>query len=111
MTEALDWNAKNIAEFRANEGKVGGVFEGAPLVLLHHVGRKSGREYVSPTMYLPHDTEPDVIYVFATKGGAPANPDWYRNLTDVLRVEEMERPAPGDGQVLVPRESGRHQPE
>ncbi|MFJ8208245.1 nitroreductase family deazaflavin-dependent oxidoreductase [Streptomyces sp. NPDC096033] len=81
MTEALDWNAKNIAEFRANEGKVGGVFEGAPLVLLHHVGRKSGREYVSPTMYLPHDTEPDVIYVFATKGGAPTNPDWYRNLT------------------------------
>ena len=81
MTEALDWNAKTIAEFRANEGRVGGNFEGAPLVLVHHRGRKSGREYVTPTMYLPHDTEQDVIYVFATKGGAPSNPDWYDNLT------------------------------
>jgi deazaflavin-dependent oxidoreductase (nitroreductase family) len=88
MSEALDWNAKTIAEFRANEGKVGGPFEGAPVVLVHHHGRKSGREYVSPVMYLPHDTEPDIIYVFATKGGAPTNPDWYRNLT-----------AAGDGSV------------
>src|SRR6478609_6005395 len=75
-----DWNAKTIAEFRANEGRVGGIFEGAPMVLVHHRGRKSGREYVTPTMYLPHDTEPDTIYVFATKGGVPTNPDWYRNL-------------------------------
>lgn len=81
MSETLDWNAKTIAEFRANEGKVGGIFEGAPIVLLHHRGRKSGREYVTPVMYLPHDTEPDVIYVFATRAGAPANPDWYYNLT------------------------------
>ena len=83
-----DWNAKTIAEFRANEGRVGGTFEGAPLVLVHHRGRKTGREYVNPTMYLPHDTEPDIIYVFATKGGAPTNPDWYYNLT-----------AAGDGSV------------
>src|ERR1700716_3088501 len=83
-----DWNAKTIAEFRANEGRVGGIFEGAPMVLLHHRGRKSGREYVTPTMYLPHDTEPDIIYVFATKGGVPTNPDWYYNLT-----------AAGDGSV------------
>jgi deazaflavin-dependent oxidoreductase (nitroreductase family) len=75
-----DWNAKTIAEFRANEGKVGGTFEGAPIVLLHHRGRKTGREFVSPTMYLPHATQPDNIYVFATKGGAPTNPDWYSNL-------------------------------
>jgi deazaflavin-dependent oxidoreductase (nitroreductase family) len=88
MSEALDWNAKTIAEFRANEGKVGGPFEGAPVVLVHHHGRKSGQEYVNPVMYLPHDTEPDIIYVFATKGGAPTNPDWYRNLT-----------AAGDGSV------------
>jgi deazaflavin-dependent oxidoreductase (nitroreductase family) len=81
MTDRLDWNAKTIAEFRANEGRVGGTFEGAPMVLLRHHGRKSGREYVTPTMYLPHETEPDVIYVFATKGGAPTNPDWYYNLT------------------------------
>jgi deazaflavin-dependent oxidoreductase (nitroreductase family) len=76
-----DWNAGIIAQFRANEGKVGGNFEGAPMVLLHHRGRKSGQEYVIPTMYLPHESEPDVIYVFATKAGAPTNPDWYRNLT------------------------------
>ena len=80
MSEPLDWNAKTIAEFRANEGRVGGVFEGAPMVLVHHRGRKSGREYVTPTMYLPHDTEPGIIYVFATKAGAPTNPDWYYNL-------------------------------
>ena len=81
MSEALDWNAQTIAEFRANEGRVGGNFEGAPMVLVHHRGRKSGREYVNPMMYLPHDTEPDIIYVFASKGGAPSNPDWYRNVT------------------------------
>ena len=88
MSEPLDWNAKTIAEFRANEGRVGGVFEGAPLVLLHHRGRKSGREHVTPMMYLAHDTEPDIIYVFATKAGAPTNPDWYHNLT-----------AAGDGSI------------
>jgi deazaflavin-dependent oxidoreductase (nitroreductase family) len=81
MSETLDWNAQTIAEFRANEGRVGGPFEGAPMVLLHHHGRKSGREYVTPTMYLPNDTEPDIIYVFATKAGAPTHPDWYHNLT------------------------------
>jgi deazaflavin-dependent oxidoreductase (nitroreductase family) len=81
MTEANDWNSKTIAEFRANEGRVGGPFEGAPIVLLHQTGRKSGREYVHPTMYLPHDADHDIIYVFATKGGAPTNPDWYYNLT------------------------------
>ena len=81
MSDTLDWNAKTIAEFRANEGRVGGVFEGAPMVLVHHRGRKSGRDYVTPTMYLPHDTEQDIIYVFATRTGAPSNPDWYYNLT------------------------------
>jgi deazaflavin-dependent oxidoreductase (nitroreductase family) len=81
MTESNDWNAKTIAEFRANEGRVGGPFEGAPMVLVHHRGRKSGRGYVTPTMYLPHEDDDDTIYVFATKGGAPTHPDWYYNLT------------------------------
>ena len=81
MSQALDWNAKTIAEFRANEGRVGGPFEGAPIVLVHHRGRKSGRERVNPMMYLRHKTEPDIIYVFATRSGAPTNPDWYYNLT------------------------------
>lgn len=78
-----DWNRGTIEEFRANEGRVGGYFEGAPLVLVHHRGRKTGREHVTPVMYLPDDTNHDVIYVFATMGGAPSNPQWYRNLTKV----------------------------
>ena len=82
MTEPTDWNAKTIAEFRANEGRVGGPFEGAPMLLVHHRGRTSAREYVTPTMYLPHDTHDNITYVFATKAGAPTNPDWYYNLID-----------------------------
>jgi deazaflavin-dependent oxidoreductase (nitroreductase family) len=76
-----DWNATTIEEFRTNGGRVGGTFEGAPLVLVHHRGRKSGQEYVTPMMYLAHDADPNVIYVFATRGGTPVNPDWYYNLT------------------------------
>jgi deazaflavin-dependent oxidoreductase (nitroreductase family) len=75
-----DRNADTVTEFRENEGRVGGNFEGAPIVLLHHVGRRSGQEFIAPTMYLADDSDPAVIYVFASKGGAPTNPDWYRNL-------------------------------
>jgi deazaflavin-dependent oxidoreductase (nitroreductase family) len=82
MADVNDWNAKVIAEFRANEGKVGGQFEGAPVVLMHHVGRRSGTEYVNPVMYLAADDDPATIYVFASKGGAPTNPDWYVNMTE-----------------------------
>ena len=82
-----DWNAKVIEEFRANEGRVGGPFAGAPMVLVHHRGRKSGRELLTPMMYLPHDTDDDVIYVFASKAGAPENPDWYYNLTTAGRAD------------------------
>jgi deazaflavin-dependent oxidoreductase (nitroreductase family) len=81
VSESTDWNAQTIAEFRANQGRVGGAFEGAPMVLVHHRGRKSGREYVNPMMYLPHDGDDNVVYVFASKGGAPTHPDWYYNLT------------------------------
>lgn len=81
MTRLNDWNTQTIAEFRANEGRVGGRFEGAPITLVHHRGRKSGAEYVTPMMYLPADGDACTIYVFATKAGAPTNPDWYRNLT------------------------------
>jgi deazaflavin-dependent oxidoreductase (nitroreductase family) len=84
-----DWNAKTIAEFRANEGRVGGPFEGAPIVLAHHRGRKSGREYVSPMMYLADEGDAATIYVFGSKNGAPTHPDWYYNLISagVARVE------------------------
>lgn len=82
-----DWNDKIIDEFRANQGRVGPPFEGAPLTLIHHRGRKSGRDYVSPTMYLRSDDDASVIYVFATRGGSPQNPGWYYNLVDAGTAE------------------------
>ena len=72
-----DWNAKVIEEFRANDGKVGGTFEGFPLLLLHHKGAKTGTERVNPLAY---QRVGDAVAVFASKGGAPTNPDWYHNL-------------------------------
>ncbi|MBV9830902.1 MAG: nitroreductase family deazaflavin-dependent oxidoreductase [Marmoricola sp.] len=72
-----DWNDKIIAEFRANEGKVGGQFAGAPLLLLHSTGARTGQERVNPMMY---QAVGDGWAVFASKGGAPDNPDWYHNL-------------------------------
>jgi len=80
VTGTDDWNARMIAEFRANEGRVGGAFEGAPITLVHHRGRRSGREYVSPMMYLADDDDAMTIYVFGSKAGAPTHPDWYYNL-------------------------------
>jgi deazaflavin-dependent oxidoreductase (nitroreductase family) len=80
MAEVNDWNTKIITEFRENGGLVGGNFEGAPLVLVHHTGRKSGEEHVNPMMYLAAEEDLELIYVFASKSGAPTNPDWYYNL-------------------------------
>jgi deazaflavin-dependent oxidoreductase (nitroreductase family) len=77
VTEAEDWNSKIIAEFRANGGKVGGNFEGAPLLLLHTVGARSGQPRINPMMYQDIG---DGLAVFASKAGAPTNPDWYHNL-------------------------------
>ena len=70
-------NKETIEEFRANEGRVGGMFERATLLLLHHVGAKSGTERVNPLMCR---IEGDAWVVFASKAGAPTNPDWYYNL-------------------------------
>lgn len=77
MAAPNDWNAKIIEEFRANSGKVGGPFEGAPLLLLHTTGAKTGREHVTPVMYRALDGG---YAVFASKAGAPSNPAWYHNL-------------------------------
>lgn len=74
---ASDGNTKIIEEFRANGGKVGGPFEGAPLLLLHTKGAKTGLERVNPVMYRQL---PDGVAVFASKAGAPDNPDWYHNV-------------------------------
>ena len=76
-TSMHDFNAKVIEEFHANEGRVGGNFAGAPLLLLHHTGARSGKSYINPLVYLD-DGERYVI--FASKAGAPTNPDWYHNL-------------------------------
>lgn len=72
-----DWNANIIEEFRKNDGKVGGGFDGATMLLLHTAGRKTGKEYVNPLVYLP---DGDRWVVFGSKGGAPGDPDWVRNL-------------------------------
>jgi deazaflavin-dependent oxidoreductase (nitroreductase family) len=72
-----DYNAKNIAEFRRNHGRVGGYFEGKPLLLLHTVGKRTGKLRVNPVMYLK---DGDRYVVFASNGGDNRNPDWYYNL-------------------------------
>jgi deazaflavin-dependent oxidoreductase (nitroreductase family) len=73
-----DMNDKIIAEFRANAGKVGGQFEGAPILLLHTTGAKSGLERINPMMY--QDLGGGSVAVFASKAGADTNPDWYWNV-------------------------------
>ena len=78
MTDYADWNAQIIAEFRANNGTVGGNFEGAPLLLLHHTGARSGEARITPMMY--QDLGEGRIAVFASKAGADTHPAWYHNL-------------------------------
>ncbi|HET7046886.1 MAG TPA: nitroreductase family deazaflavin-dependent oxidoreductase [Solirubrobacteraceae bacterium] len=101
-TSPQDFNARIIEEFRANQGVVGGPFEGATLLLLHHVGARSGKDRVNPLVY---NRDGDRYVVFASKAGAPTNPDWYHNLkaspnvaievgTDTIEVAASE--ASGD---------------
>lgn len=105
MSDTNNWNDQIIEEFRANGGRVGGNFEGAPLLLLHTTGARSGQERVNPMMY--QDLGDGRLAVFASKAGADTHPDWYRNLvahpdlaaevgTDTLRfrartAESVER--------------------
>ena len=86
MSELNDWNQQVIDEFRANEGRVGGNFEGSPLLLLHTTGTKSGQERVNPMMYQDLG---GALAVFASKAGAPDNPEWFHNLvaTPLVSVE------------------------
>ncbi len=77
MPDMHDWNRRTAEEFRAHEGKVGGMWEGRPLLLLTTTGAKSGQRRTNPVMYL---REGDRLFVFASKGGAPTDPDWYHNL-------------------------------
>jgi deazaflavin-dependent oxidoreductase (nitroreductase family) len=89
-----DYNAQNIEEFRANHGKVGGYFEGKPVLLLHHKGARSGIERVNPLMYQKVNGG---YAVFASKGGAPHSPGWYYN----LRANPNASIEIGDGDVAV----------
>ena len=77
MTDFNDFNAKIIEEFRANKGIVGGPFEGADLLLLHHTGARTGTQRVTPLVY---QRAGGGYAVFASKAGAPENPAWYHNL-------------------------------
>jgi deazaflavin-dependent oxidoreductase (nitroreductase family) len=116
MSDVQDWNSKIIEEFRANEGEVGGPFAGAPILLLHTTGAKTGRERVNPMMYLDLDGH---RYVFASKAGADTNPDWYWNVvahTDVTvevgteTYEVSARPVTGDDRDRVYSEQARRYP-
>jgi len=71
------FNQQLIEEFRANGGKVGGRFEGRPVLLLTTTGAKSGRRFTIPLVYLP---DGERLLIFASKAGAPSSPDWYHNL-------------------------------
>jgi deazaflavin-dependent oxidoreductase (nitroreductase family) len=76
-SQADQFNQRTIAEFRAGHGRVGGNFAGAPVLLLHTVGARSGQSRVNPVMYL---ADGDRYLVFASKAGSDRNPDWYWNL-------------------------------
>jgi deazaflavin-dependent oxidoreductase (nitroreductase family) len=94
----IEANNEIVAEFRSNAGHVEGYFAGAPMLLLHHLGARTGRERVTPLVYLQDGAD---MVVAASKGGAPSNPDWYHNLkarprvlvevgTDAFTVEATE---------------------
>lgn len=72
-----DFNSDIVNEFRQNAGKVGGMFEGAPLLLLHSTGAKSGESRVHPLMYQQLD---NAYAIFASAAGAPSSPAWYHNI-------------------------------
>src|SRR5438477_12265233 len=77
MSERDEWNRKIVEEFRSNAGVVGGPFQGVPILLLHHTGAKTGTERINPLAYR---RDGDNYVIFASKGGAPTNPDWFYNL-------------------------------
>ena|SRR5436190_964839 len=116
MVDRSDWNRKIIEEFHTNAGVVGGPFEGTPLLLLHTKGAKTGQARINPVAY---QTVGDGFAVFASKGGAPTNPDWFHNLvahphvtievgTETLEVEA--RVAEGDERERIwTAQKERHQ--
>ena len=106
MSEMHDFNRGIIEEFRANHGKVGGGFDGASLVLLTTTGAKTGTQRVNPLATLAQN---DTLYVFASKGGAPNDPDWYRNLVahPDVEVEYGDEKFPAVARVVTGAERDR----
>ncbi len=116
-TSPADFNAQIIEEFRANDGRVGGMFAGATLLLLHHTGAKSGKSRTNPLGYLSDEGR---YVIFASKAGAPTNPDWYHNLkahpnvtievgTDTIEVAASE--ATGDERDRLYRTQAERVPQ
>ena len=116
-TSPADFNEQIIEEFHTNQGRVGGMFDGMPLLLLHHTGAKSGKSRINPLAYQADDGR---YVVFASKGGAPTNPDWYHNLkvhpdvkvevgTDTLDVVASE--ASGDERERLFRTQAERVPQ
>ena len=112
-----DWNNQMIEEFRGNGGKVGGMFDGAQLLLLHTLGARTGQERVNPLMYLDLDGH---RYVFASKGGADTAPDWYHNLVanpaatvevGTEKYEATAKPLAGPERDRVYAEQARRVPQ
>jgi deazaflavin-dependent oxidoreductase (nitroreductase family) len=103
-SSAADFNRRVIAEFRANAGRVGGPLTGTPMILIHHIGAKSGIERVTPLACSPQGDRRYAIV--ASNGGSPTHPGWYYNLkanptievefgaeTFIVLAEELEGPA------------------
>jgi len=82
--EASDFNANIIEEFRANQGRVGGPLAGTPMILIHHIGARSGIERVTPLACNPQGD--GRLAIVASNGGSPAHPDWYYNLKANPRI-------------------------
>ncbi|MET9554973.1 nitroreductase/quinone reductase family protein [Streptomyces sp. NPDC006645] len=78
-----EFNRLIIEEFRANGGRVGGMFEGAPLVLLTTLGARTGKRRTTPAAYA---RDGERLLVFASNAGGPAHPGWYFNLLADNRV-------------------------
>jgi deazaflavin-dependent oxidoreductase (nitroreductase family) len=98
-----DWNQQIIEEFRANEGVMSGPFEGMPFLILHTTGRKTGKDVVTPLVYLP---DGDRMVVFASAAGSPTHPQWFLNLEadPAVTVELGRETVPATATVITGEE-------
>ena len=116
LDDLNDFNRQIVEEFRANGGQVGGPFEGAPMLVLHSTGARSGKERLAPVVY---QQVGDDWAIFASKAGAPTHPDWYHNLVanpaatievGTERVAVTARVADGDERERIWAEQKQRMP-